>query len=220
MAGGADDRDPFGSGLRGLLEPHGGHADDPEPHPDGWLASVAVVLRPPTGAGGAATPDGDPLSRIRRTELLLIRRAANDRDPWSGHMALPGGRKEPGDASLVETARRETREEVGVGLGEAPFLGALSVVAPRNAQLPPLTVVPMVFRVPPGTEATIRAREEVAELHWVELGHLMDPANRTRVRYPPAGDLAFPAIEVGGRDVWGLTHRVLSDFLDRVRQLG
>ncbi|TVP77936.1 MAG: hypothetical protein EA352_02825, partial [Gemmatimonadales bacterium] len=77
--------DVFGLGLRGLLEPHGGSADDPEPHPDGWLASVAVVLRPPPGADGAATPNRDPAVRIRRTELLLIRRATSDRDPWSGH---------------------------------------------------------------------------------------------------------------------------------------
>ena len=44
-------------------------------------------------------------------DVLLIKRSTNERDPWSGHMALPGGRWEPDDSELQQTAIRETFEE-------------------------------------------------------------------------------------------------------------
>src|SRR6266581_316587 len=63
-------------------------------------AAVAVVLR--EGAEGA--------------ELIVIHRSHRRGDPWSGHMALPGGRQDAADRDLVATVTRETREEVGVDL--------------------------------------------------------------------------------------------------------
>ena len=58
------------------------------------------------------------LIRVRGQDpdYLLLRRASNPQDPWSGHFALPGGRKEPGDRDLLETCIRETWEECGVKL--------------------------------------------------------------------------------------------------------
>ncbi len=132
-------------------------------------------------------------------------------------MALPGGRRDPDDASLLHTAQRETEEEVALPLAEVGrLLGRLGVVAPRNAHLPPLTILPLVFAVPPHTEARIAAPTEVDEIHWVSLDHLRDPARHIRYRYPGAGDLTFPAWDVSGRAVWGLTHRVLTDLLERL----
>ncbi len=195
--------------LRPSLSPYRGAVDDPPPREGGWVAAVSVILRgpPPAGHSGLAPSP----------ELLLIRRARHERDPWSGHMAFPGGKWDPIDPSLLHTARRETLEEVAIPLetvGEV--LGRLDLVAPRNAHLPPLTILPLVFSVPPETEARIAAPHEVDELHWVPLGHLRDPGSRTTYRYAPAGDLAFPAFDVAGRSVWGLTHRVLTDLLGRI----
>src|SRR4029450_1300778 len=73
-------------------------------------AAVAVVLRP--GAADSA-------------ELLLIERARKAGDPWSGHMALPGGRHDPEDVELRSTAERETLEEVGIDLRGGELLGQL-----------------------------------------------------------------------------------------------
>src|SRR3989337_2808027 len=64
-------------------------------------AAVALIFR--SGA------DGQP-------ELLFIKRADYPGDPWSGQVAFPGGREEPGDSSLADTAVRETREEAGSDL--------------------------------------------------------------------------------------------------------
>ncbi len=199
---------PVRVGLEGLeLDPYRGPHDDPLPREGGWVAAVSVILREPSERGASSLPD-----------LLLIRRAPHDRDPWSGHMALPGGRRDPADPSLLVTAHRETLEEVDIALAEeGRVLGRLPAVVPRNAHIPPLTILPLVFAVPAGVEARIAAPHEVAELHWVSLEHLRSPAARTSFRYAPAGDMTFPAFDVAGRSVWGLTHRVLTDLLARVR---
>lgn len=133
-------------------------------------------------------------------------------------MALPGGRRESGDPSLLETARREAREEVAIPLAdEGEVLGRLSTVAPSSPRLPPLVVVPFVFAVPRGIEASAHSEREVAEVHWVALSHLMAPAARSSFRYPDGdAELVFPAFDVAGRSVWGLTHRILEDLLRRL----
>ncbi|MEP6687797.1 MAG: NUDIX domain-containing protein, partial [Gemmatimonadales bacterium] len=80
--------------------------------------------------------------------VLLIRRADRAGDPWSGHMALPGGRREETDPDLVATAVRETFEEVGLSLAPADLLGSLDDVVPRTPVLPPIAVRPYVFALP------------------------------------------------------------------------
>src|SRR5690606_32908963 len=73
------------------------------------LAAVAAILGP-----------------LEPLELLLIKRATVLSDPWSAHMAFPGGKHQPEDGSLFETAARETHEELGVDLEQdAEYLGPL-----------------------------------------------------------------------------------------------
>src|SRR5215471_21768996 len=67
---------------------------------DERFAAVAAILR----------------DREGEAEVLLIRRAQKTGDPWSGHMAFPGGRQDPSDLDLLHTAVRETQEEVGLEL--------------------------------------------------------------------------------------------------------
>lgn len=183
------------------LDPYRGAEDDPSRRDRGWLASVALVLRP---------GEGSP-------EILLIKRAKLKGDPWSGHMAFPGGRKDATDPSLLHTALRETREEVALRLKlQGEVLGRLGVLAPVSPHLPRLTVLPLVFAVP--REARARAASpEVAEVHWTSLEHLRSPAARTTHRFVRDDvDLTFPALDVKGRTVWGLTHRILEDLLGRL----
>ncbi len=181
---------------------------DPSPAPDtpplgteGFMhAAVSVIAR--------RAPGGP--------ELLLIKRAAVDRDPWSGHMAFPGGKHEPGDRHLLDTAVRETREETGLVIPDAPpdWLGRLPGVAPRGPNaLPPLSVTPFLFRVDGGAEARV-ASHEVEEVHWVPLAELASPEREGVYRYP-IGDAvrSFPSIDVVGEQVWGLTWRVLDQLL-------
>jgi 8-oxo-dGTP pyrophosphatase MutT (NUDIX family) len=185
--------------LSEALASYASDANDPLILEGDYLqASVALVLRA-----------RDPL------ELLLIKRATSERDPWSGHMALPGGRRDDADADLQETARRETLEETGVDLWRlGKPLGRLQDLAPSSPRLPRLTISPWVFAVPGDTEARV-ASAEIDQVHWVAVSHLSAPVNRSAVEIPlPGGARSFPSFLVSGEHVWGLTFRILECFLE------
>lgn len=173
----------------------------------GPRASVALLLRP-------ATEDG--------LELLLIRRAEREGDPWSGHMALPGGRASPGDADAAATAARETHEEVGIDVARhGRLLGALDEVAPRSARAPSIVVSPFVYAVAAGAEAEAVPNHEVQAAVWVEVRDLLHPGAATEYLYELAdgSTLTFPAVDARGYVVWGLTHRILTGFLELLAQV-
>jgi 8-oxo-dGTP pyrophosphatase MutT (NUDIX family) len=163
-------------------------------------AAVALLLR----VGGAGV------------ELLLIRRAEREGDPWSGHMALPGGRLQAGDADLRATAARETREEVAIDVARGGrLLGELDELAPRSARIPSIVVSPFVYHVPAGAEPRPDPREVQAAV-WVPVSELLHPDAVTEYLHEPAGGntLRFPAFDARGYVVWGMTHRILSGFLE------
>jgi len=163
-------------------------------------AAVAAVVR--QAPGGA--------------EVLLIRRAEDERDPWSGHMALPGGHHDPDDADLVATALRETREEVGLELDRAAeWIGFLERAPVRAGQRPAFEILPLVFEL--GREVQLQPNpREVKAVVWAPLDHLLLPAAQTSIVYP--GPMSgprpsLPAFDVQGHVVWGLTYRILQNLL-------
>ena len=186
--------------LSEALASYASGADDP-PAPDpGWLqAAVSVVIRANHGL-----------------DLLLIKRARSERDPWSGHMALPGGRRDPADASLQVTAVRETREETGLDLDvEGVLLGRLEEIKPESVRLPKLTISPFVYGVSAQVKASVASRE-VDAVHWISLDTLRHPEAHGDVDIPlPGGTRSFPCYRVADEIVWGLTYRILRQFLER-----
>jgi 8-oxo-dGTP pyrophosphatase MutT (NUDIX family) len=182
---------------------------------------------PPSGP----PPDpfrGDPgalaavaLIRIRGTdpEYLLLRRASNPIDPWSGHFALPGGKRDPGDKDLLATCIRETLEECGVMLTPAFLIRALPVAIAGGHMGRPMGVAPFLFEIPAKPEVCLDA-SEIAESHWLAQSYLLDPANRVRQAMSalhPERD--FPCIKVLGSAgaIWGFTYGVLEAFWESTR---
>jgi len=149
--------------------------------------------------------------------VLLIRRAEHEHDPWSGHMAFPGGRFDPGDHDLLHTAIRETREEVGLDLSEnATLLGPLEPLpAIARGRRIGITIAPFVFALERHVE--LSPNHEVEETLWANLGRLASGDIASIVRYRLDEEvLELPAWDVDGRIVWGLTYRMLQTLLDRV----
>jgi 8-oxo-dGTP pyrophosphatase MutT (NUDIX family) len=166
----------------------------------GRHASVALVLRE-NAAHGA--------------EILFIERAEKEGDPWSGHMAFPGGRVDLPDESPEQAAVRETLEEVGLSLAAGERLGRLDDLEGRHAGRPPgLVISAFVYHVPePGS--LVMQTSEVREAFWVPVRELVEPARQVRRAFHGTGSFEFPGIVVGEPDrhvVWGLTYRFLEVF--------
>ena len=153
--------------------------------------------------------------RDDEVQALFIRRAKREGDPWSGQMALPGGRHGGEDETLLDTAMRETREEVGLDLASAHLLGQLDDVAPLTAVLPPISVRPFAFHLP--SVPSLVESSEVAAAVWIPLSILRAPATlgETTVRVC-ATERTYPAYIIGDAVIWGMTERILTPFLDLV----
>lgn len=170
---------------------------------DGPTAAVAAVFR--SGAVG--------------TELLFIQRAAKDSDPWSGHMAFPGGRTDPTDADSLATAERETREELALDLSDdSTFLGSLNDLEP-SLRPGGLRAVHCHGYWLDGDRPALTPNYEVADALWVPISVLTD-ANRHIDYHYPRTNSSWPGIQLDDPNqvVWGLTLRFLADLFDRLDQ--
>ena len=163
-------------------------------------AAVAVILH-----------DGD-----EGLEALFIQRAVRAGDTWSGQIAFPGGRRDPGDADLQATAIRETMEEVGVDLSAAEPLGVLDDLYPRTPVLPPVVVRPFVFALT--ARPTIVVGPEVQDAFWVSFRALQAPAARGEVivDHPGIPRRVLPAYTLGNRSIWGMSERILTPLISLV----
>ncbi len=162
-------------------------------------AAVATILR----------------SRPAGAEVLLIRRASREGDPWSGHMAFPGGREDDADPDLFHTAVRETHEEVGLDLGRhGSLIGRLDdIPAIARGHRIGMTIAPFVFEL--AEDRPLVTNEEVEEVLWAPLTPLALGEQATTVEYVLEGRrLELPAFDVQGRIVWGLTYRMLESLFE------
>lgn len=146
-------------------------------------------------------------------EVLFIQRAAHDLDPWSGHIAFPGGKLEEGEQEC-QAACRETLEEIGIDLGQACYLGRLSDIVGANL---PVRVSCCLFGVDRAGYHPV-LNDEVRDLFWVSLADLRAPERhvQTTVAF---GEKRFdvPSIRLPVENkpvLWGITYRLVMQFLD------
>jgi 8-oxo-dGTP pyrophosphatase MutT (NUDIX family) len=150
----------------------------------------------------------------RGPEVLFIRRAERANDPWSGHMAFPGGRRDPADQSLLRTAERETFEELGFVPSEVGrVIGRLDDVdAIARGKRVGMIVRPYVYVL--DREPILRPNEEVAEALWAPIAPMLAGQLDTVRPYVLDGrEIALPAYDLEGRIVWGLTYHMLQGLL-------
>jgi 8-oxo-dGTP pyrophosphatase MutT (NUDIX family) len=183
--------------LRAALESHEAGGSDEE---EGVRkAAVALIFR--------AGDDGIP-------ELLFIKRAEYPGDPWSGQIAFPGGREEPGDSSLADTATRETREETGIDLQhDGTFIGTLDDLRPRVTRLPDVIVRPYVVLL--DRYEPLILSHEVALAFWIPLAALKETGSWRETQILARGiQINARAFHHEGNIIWGMTERILGQLLD------
>lgn len=155
-------------------------------------------------------------------ELLFIRRAEHPRDPWSGHMAFPGGRVDPVDSGPYDAALRETQEEIALDLrSNAVLASPLShVVAGNIRRAQPLIIHPFVFTLHRQPNPFVLDASEIQETVWIPWSYLADPSNRTTFQRPIAGlPMTFGCYRWEDRVIWGLTYRMLTELMEEVGRL-
>lgn len=172
-----------------------------EPVPEGGReAAVALFLRG---------------TSLATAEALFMRRAEREGDRWSGHIGLPGGHVEAEDEDLVATARRESREEVGIdpGTEDATTFGPMPMVqAKSRGERLNLYITPIVFHRLEPEPPTLGP--EASEAFWMPLalarsGDLDEP-----FRYEHEGVIhKLPSWHFKGRTIWGMTYGIVSRFL-------
>lgn len=194
--------------LRTVLVHRSQHPYPHVPTPENCTkrASVAAVIRvrpafaPVVAASGSVVdvenPSPSPPATLEEffsqewvqqgdPELLFIKRAGRAGDRWSGHTALPGGKRDPEDADDLAAAVRETREETGLDLDTAGCLHAGNLpdrlVSTAWGKETLMVLCPYIFVLTSKTSPALQPQPtEVAALHWVSLRALLSPTLRTR----------------------------------------
>ncbi len=160
-------------------------------------AAVAMILR----------------ERLGDLEMLFIERAADERDPWSGNLAFPGGKVELGEEPR-RAAERETVEEIGLDLALARYLGRLSDIA--GAHLP--VMVSCFVYGAGGRDLELALNQEVRDAFWVRFDELTTRERHIIAPVKFASDsFNVPAIQLSKPDkpvLWGITHRLVMQLLE------
>jgi len=145
-------------------------------------------------------------------QYLLIERAQDPDDPWSGHLAFPGGRYDVQDNTLLDTAIRECHEECGFSLSQSDYIKPLDL---QNAggRHHPICVAPFLFRLT--RKPTIFLEQsEVINSFWVSQNELTNSGSYHYKTLANDDDTLFPYIMIGDIMLWGFTLNVLIDYLD------
>ena len=153
---------------------------------------------------------------ITEGELFFIQRAHRPGDPWSGDMAFPGGRLQTGDTSSRDTAMRETGEETGLDLYQSGrYQERLTDRLTRHhSRWRPMVVTPHVFAWQ-GDDA-LRLNHEARHGVWIPMDYLSNPDNRSTLIFRTrVGPITLPCCRYQGYCIWGLSYRMMVEFLER-----
>jgi 8-oxo-dGTP pyrophosphatase MutT (NUDIX family) len=145
------------------------------------------------------------------TSYLLLRRASHPDDPWSGHFAFPGGRKELSDKTLLDTCLRETKEETGIELQVSQLVQTLSPEPAGQNFQHLLWVQPFLFSLPNRPELSLNT-SEIVDSAWVSLKNFTEPANHSETEMLP-GRL-FPTFPLQDYFLWGFTYKLLGKTVE------
>lgn len=167
-------------------------------------AVVAVLL----------LPDGNGVGKI-----LFIKRAEDPHDPWSGHMAFPGGKVDISDNGLLDAIYREVYEEIGIHLPEkSKFITRLKEIrAISKGKLMPLIITPFVFSL--DSKPELICNREVIETVWIPITFFLNNTSNSTIPYKFKGiNLSLPSFKYEDKVIWGLTYRMLKNLLNVISQ--
>ena len=152
----------------------------------------------------------------RTPVICLVRRARWADDPWSEHIALPGGSR-TGNETPAETVRREVREEVGLSIADTEELTALPQLRIRLAGRERTLLLDSFVYRRIGPVPSLQCSPELHSAFWVPISALWNPANLDCLALGDQSDtLVYPAVRLPQGIVFGITLRVFMLLSDRI----
>ncbi len=171
------------------------------------------MRRGANGGDGPGSRPAEPSAAVavircvdRGEWVLLVRRARNSKDPWSGHFAFPGGRREEQDPSIFATCVREVGEETGIRLSAEQLVRRLPATVAGGGPLTPVLVQPYLFEVAV-RPAVHPAVLEIESYLWLETQHFRDRANHRVTDVMPG--MARSVFPIDDYYIWGFTYKIL-----------
>ena len=182
-----------------------------------FIKSLKQKTRPPTPITPLKSEPWAAVAVILRwgdaIEVMFVKRRRLKGDPWSGQVALPGGRFERKDGNTLNCVIREVKEEVDLKLYKNNIFGVLDIISPLNK--PQLNVVAYLAMLE--NNADVKSGEEISYIFWAPLNQLQETETQVRIY---DGDLkTVKAFCYGQEIIWGMTaklikkiNRLLNDF--------
>lgn len=172
------------------------------------LKRLSAMLKPVSGTEDADAAVALLLKSANDSfSVLFVKRVNRPCDPWSGQTALPGGKRESNDKNLKHTVIRETLEETNINLEHhCRFLGTVRIQ--HSNRMPEMRILPFVILLE--HEPTVKLNEnELEEFAWISLKELAEHRETAKSIHGKS-----PAYSIDGHVIWGLTYRLVEDFLD------
>jgi len=143
-------------------------------------------------------------------DVLFVKRVENPSDPWSGQMALPGGKREPKDKDLKDTVMRETMEETGINLDDCRFLGVLTAIS--SEPKPEIKILPFIVLLEDEPKLKLN-KEELENFIWVPFEEIVQSKGTVEFSFGKV-----PAYIFADAIVWGVTYKIISNFIQAVEK--
>lgn len=141
---------------------------------------------------------------------VLLQKRSSKVDSHKGEISFPGGKRDPEDVTILDTALRETHEEMGIHPKDVEVFGPLDQTATTSG----FCTSPFAGTIPYPYEFSPQ-EEEVAEVLEVPVSSLMDSANRRDEIRVADGDLQdAPVFAYDGHIIFGATARILDRFIE------
>ena len=175
------------------------------------IEKLTKVLKPISDEQGANAAVALLLKSKRSDfDVLFVKRVKNPSDPWSGQMALPGGKRESKDASLKDTVLRETLEETGIKLDRYRFLGVLTAV--KSEPKPEINILPFVVLLEDEPKLKLN-KAELETFIWVPYEEIVQSQGMVEFSFGKV-----PAFILADAVVWGVTYKILSKIVKAVEE--
>lgn len=144
--------------------------------------------------------------------ILLIERSQNPLDPWSGHLAFPGGGREVSDLDLMETAIRECEEEIGVHLQRRNCCRIRPHAVAGHYSGREVLVAPFVFELEQRPALKLNL-EEVQSVLWLEEARFLDLRDHEKSNFHPKfPEMEFSYFSLSSKKLWGFSYEQLIKY--------